>query len=214
MKEKNKLKLPDNISFKGAEADIITTSWDNKDAIIKHRVSKSYRTKEIDDKLRNIRTKEEARLIHDSKKVGVKTPFIYSIDLVNYDIIMENINALQLQEIIENNSKEYLKNIMKNIATSVKKIHEADIIHGDLTTANILISDNDLYLIDFGLGKYSNLLEDKGTDLLVFKKSLTTIIPDESENLFNIFLEEYNDNILESEHLNNIINSHIKVEGV
>ena len=70
-------------------------------------------------------------------------------------------------------------------------MHEGEIIHGDLTTANILIKDDKPIFIDFGLGKYSNLLEDKGTDLLVFKKSLNTIIPEKSEELFNYFLNGY-----------------------
>ena len=72
-------------------------------------------------------------------------------------------------------------------------MHDGEIIHGDLTTANILIKDKTPILIDFGLGKYSNLLEDYGTDLLVFKKSLTTIIPEESEKLFGWFVDGYDD---------------------
>ena len=57
--------------------------------------------------------------------------------------------------------------------------------------ANILVKDDLPILIDFGLGKYSNLLEDKGTDLLVFKKTLKTIIPEESDKLFGWFLDGY-----------------------
>jgi N6-L-threonylcarbamoyladenine synthase/protein kinase Bud32 len=73
----------------------------------------------------------------------------------------------------------------------IKKMHDGGIIHGDLTTANILIDNDSPILIDFGLGKYSSLLEDYGTDLLVFKKSLTTIVPNESDKLFNWFLDGY-----------------------
>ncbi len=195
IKEKieHNINLPENINHKGAEADIIETSWDNNEAIIKNRVSKSYRTKELDDKLRLERTKEEAKLLHDAKKVGVNTPYIYSIDLENYNIIMEKINAIELQEEILTNNLSNLKELFGNIGVTVKKMHDGGIIHGDLTTANILIKDKSPILIDFGLGKYSNLLEDYGTDLLVFKKSLTTIIPEESEKLFTWFLNAYND---------------------
>ena len=164
----------------------------NNNAIIKNRVSKNYRTKELDDKLRLERTKEETRLLHDCKKLGVKTPFIYSLDLKNYNIIMQKIDAIQLREKIDNTSINNLNTLLKDTGSMVRRMHDGGIIHGDLTTANILIDDEKPIFIDFGLGKYSDLLEDKGTDLLVFKKSLTTIVPEESDKLFNWFLEGYN----------------------
>ena len=52
----------------------------------------------------------------------------------------------------------------------------------DLTTANVLIDDETQFSGALVLGKCSNLLEDFGTDLLVFKKSLTAIIPEKSVN--------------------------------
>ncbi|WP_323737076.1 bifunctional N(6)-L-threonylcarbamoyladenine synthase/serine/threonine protein kinase [Methanosphaera sp. ISO3-F5] len=189
-KVEHNLELPSDIRFKGAEADISEILWDDEEAIIKKRVSKNYRTRELDNKLRIERTKEEAKLLHDCKKYGVKTPFIYSVDLKNYDIIMQKVCANQLQEkILEKPGN--LEQILNNIGMMVRRMHDGEIIHGDLTTANILIQDDSPVFIDFGLGKYSNLLEDKGTDLLVFKKSLTTIVPDESEKYFTYFLEGY-----------------------
>lgn len=190
-KPEHNLELPNNIKHKGAEADIIETQWDNKKAIIKNRVSKSYRTKELDNKLRLERTKEEAKLIHESKNYNVNTPYIYSVDLENYSIIMEKVNAIQLQEKIEKSNVTELEKLVNEIGFMIRNMHDGEIIHGDLTPANILIKDEIPVLIDFGLGKYSNLLEDKGTDLLVFKKSLKTIIPDVSEKIFGWFLEGY-----------------------
>ena len=57
-----------------------------------------------------------------------------------------------------------------------------------------MIDNKKPVFIDFGLGRYSNLIEDKGTDLLVFKKSLTTIVPEHYEELFNYFIEGYDNN--------------------
>jgi N6-L-threonylcarbamoyladenine synthase/protein kinase Bud32 len=190
-KPEHNIELPNNIKYKGAEADIIETQWDNKKAVIKNRVSKTYRTKELDNKLRLERTKEEAKLIHESKNYNVNTPYIYSVDLENYSIIMEKVNAIQLQEKIETAKVSELEKLVNEIGLMIRNMHDGEIIHGDLTPANILIKDEIPVLIDFGLGKYSNLLEDKGTDLLVFKKSLKTIIPDESEKIFGWFLEGY-----------------------
>ncbi len=192
-KIEHNLELPDNIAYKGAEADITETVYGDEEAIIKKRVSKNYRTKNLDDKLRMERTKEEAKLLHDCKKYDVRTPFIYSVDLANYSIIMQKINAIQLQEKIEKTSTDNLRELLVNTGMMVRRMHDGEIIHGDLTTANILISDDNPVFIDFGLGKYSNLLEDKGTDLLVFKKSLTTVIPDDCDKLFNWFIKGYDD---------------------
>ena len=193
-KIEHNLNLPSNIKFKGAEADIIDSIWDGQGAIIKNRVSKNYRTNFIDEKLRLERTKEEVKLLSDAKNHGVNTPFIYSVDLNDYNIIMQKVDAIQLQEKIEGTDVCDLEELFNNIGSMVKRMHKAEIIHGDLTTSNILIDDETPIFIDFGLGKYSNLLEDYGTDLLVFKKSLTTIIPEESERLFYWFLEGYNSN--------------------
>lgn len=191
-KYQHKIQLPNNIINKGAEADIKETKWNQKNAIKKYRIKKNYRENKLDEKLRSQRTKEEAKLIHDAKKYNVKTPYIYSVDLKEKTIIMEKIDAPELHEIIENtNNINELQPLLNNLGQTISKMHEGNIIHGDLTTGNILIKNNNPILIDFGLGKYSNLLEDYGTDILVFKKSLTTIIPEETEKLFKWFIEGY-----------------------
>ncbi len=192
-KIEHNIELPENIQHKGAEADIIESSWNGQAAIVKNRVSKSYRTDDLDSKLRLERTKSEAKLISDAKKYDVNTPFIYSVDLDNYNIVMEKVDALQLQDKIISGNVNDLEDLLKNIGMMIKRMHDGEIIHGDLTTANILIKDETPILIDFGLGKYSNLVEDYGTDLLVFKKSLTTIIPEESEKLFQWVIDGYDD---------------------
>ena len=191
-KFEHNINLPKNMINKGAEADIIETKYNKKEAIIKHRIKKNYRVNSLDEKLRTMRTKEEAKLLNDSKKYNVRTPYIYSINLKEKSIVMEKIDAPELHKIIEETTDiNKLKTLLNNIGETISQMHEGNIIHGDLTTNNILIDKEKPILIDFGLGKYSNLIEDYGTDLLVFKKSLTTIIPQETETLFNWFLEGY-----------------------
>jgi len=65
----------------------------------------------------------------------------------------------------------------------VGKMHSAGVIHGDLTTSNILVENavqtNDsnkprLALIDFGLSHVDNSPEDKGVDLYVLERALTS----------------------------------------
>ncbi|MGN1322079.1 MAG: bifunctional N(6)-L-threonylcarbamoyladenine synthase/serine/threonine protein kinase [Methanosphaera sp.] len=192
-KVEHNINLPNNIKHKGAEADILEAYWDNKPAIIKNRVKKNYRIDKLDNKLRVERTKEEAKLLSDCKQYNVRTPFIYSVDINNKQLILEKIDAPQLHEIITDNKTDGMESLFNNIGEVVSNMHNGGIIHGDLTTSNILVDNNMPIFIDFGLGKYSDLLEDKGTDLLVFKKSLTTITPEMSEQYFKWFLRGYDD---------------------
>ena len=54
----------------------------------------------------------------------------------------------------------------------------SDVIHGDLTTSNMLLRDSeDIVLIDFGLSYISSLVEDKGVDLYVLERAFLSCHP-------------------------------------
>ncbi len=188
----NKIKLPKNIIAKGAESDIFKKSYLNENAILKKRVSKSYRIKEIDDKIRYSRTKSEAKLLSDVKDTGVRTPILYDIDLNNKLILMEEINGELVKDRLPKLNNKQIEELSYDIGYNIGLIHSKDIIHGDITSSNILINnDNNLVFIDFGLSYYSNLLEDKAVDLLVFKKSLKSLNSNISDKIFNNMLKGY-----------------------
>ena len=79
------------------------------------------------------------------------------------------------------------------LGCEISKLHSADIIHGDITTSNILFDDGKLVFIDFGLGRYSQLKEDKAVDLLVLKKSLQSIDYNLAVKYFDLVLKGYDD---------------------
>ena len=72
-------------------------------------------------------------------------------------------------------------------------MHCAGIIHGDITTSNIMLLDDSIVFIDFGLGRYSQVYEDKAVDLLVLKKSLQSIDYNLAIKYFNCVLKGYGD---------------------
>ena len=76
----------------------------------------------------------------------------------------------------EANSEETRK-IVNEIGKIIAKLHESDLIHNDLTTSNMLLHNEEVYIIDFGLGVMSKRLEDKAMDLVVLKKSLGAMYP-------------------------------------
>lgn len=51
------------------------------------------------------------------------------------------------------------------------RLHEADIIHGDYTPAN-LIKDDRIHVIDFGLGFISSDIEDKAVDVFTMLRAI------------------------------------------
>jgi Kae1-associated kinase Bud32 len=156
---------------KGAEAEIFQIVFEDKKAILKERVKKNYRVKVLDDIIRKRRTKSESKII---KKLDyfVQVPKIYQVN--EFSIVMEFIEGKQLKKIINRQ-----KDLCILAGKEIKKIHAQEIIHGDLTTSNIIVrklksSGQDklgLVFIDFGLGYFSNKIEDKATDLIVFKKT-------------------------------------------
>ena len=140
----------------GAEAKIFSKGKN----IIKERISKDYRDPVLDKKIIKTRNKQEATLLKKASCLGLNTPVVYSV--TENTIVMEKIENTKEHE-------KYLETIGKEIA----RLHNNGIIHGDLNLINILTTKTKkIYFIDFGLGYLSNKIEDKATDLLVFKKTL------------------------------------------
>ena len=185
------LKLPPEMLEKGAEANIYPGKYMTHEVILKERVVKNYRLPEIDHKLRKRRTKSEAKLLHLAKTCGVTTPLIYDVDKESKVITMEKIMGESVKKVFENSSPSEIGSICEEIGLKIALLHNCGIIHGDLTSSNLLLRNGKIVLIDFGLGKISELVEDKATDLLVFKKALTGIHFNISNNCFMSILEGY-----------------------
>ena len=151
---------------KGAEAELFESVLDGQKVLIKKRIPKKYRNKILDETIRKKRTRAEAKLIKEAHN-AVKVPRIFVVDEKQCEIIMEFIQGPALKEVL---AKQ--KNLCKKAGEEIKKLHEAGIIHGDLTTSNIMVrGKKELVFVDFGLGFFSKKIEDKATDLVVFKKT-------------------------------------------
>ncbi|HLC53734.1 MAG TPA: KEOPS complex kinase/ATPase Bud32 [Candidatus Nanoarchaeia archaeon] len=152
------------IIAQGAEA-LIKKSGSN---IIKDRIKKSYRLPILDERLRKQRTKKESKLLEKAISAGIKVPRV--INQSQYSLVLEHIYGKKLASSLDN-----LKNkdpIAAQIGSTIARLHDLNIIHGDLTTSNMILSKNDVYFIDFGLGSESARIEDKATDLHVLKEAL------------------------------------------
>lgn len=171
----------------GAESKIFLVN--NK--ILKKRISKRYRIKEIDQEFIKSRTRREARMMIEVKRLGIKVPNIISYDEEKGEIWMEFINAKTLKEVLNFMDKKEVEKIAKKLAEIVAKLHSFNILHGDITTSNILIKNSELVLIDFGLSKFSNKIEEKAEELLVLYYALTSTHKKFFNVFWNCFLSTY-----------------------
>ncbi len=151
----------------GAEAKLFRARFEGKKALLKKRVPKAYRNKELDDRLRSTRTTGEATLLRKARSLGVNTPQVYSVDKAGKEILMEFVEGKRLKDVLTGKNL----GLCKQVGEAIALMHENGLIHGDLTTSNVMVKGKELFFIDFGLGKQSKKLEDKAVDLLVFKKT-------------------------------------------
>ncbi|MEE8403675.1 MAG: KEOPS complex kinase/ATPase Bud32 [Candidatus Hydrothermarchaeaceae archaeon] len=172
---------------KGAEANIYLDG----DLVIKDRIKKVYRVKELDESLRKARNKKEAKLISMARGAGVPTPFITDVDNVKTSLTIEYVKGRQMKKILNAISKDERKMMCREIGRSAGMLHKYHIIHGDLTTSNMILKDAKIYFIDFGLGEVNEAVEAKGVDLLVFKKSLRSTHFKYEKECLDAFLEGY-----------------------
>ena len=152
---------------KGAEAELYLAEYLGREALLKKRAQKKYRNPLLDEKIRRERTSMECSLLHKAKEVGVRAPVIFNADKKECSILMEFVEGEQVKKILSKKNLHLCVGIGKMIA----RLHSAGIIHGDLTTSNILLKGKQLVFVDFGLAFNSKKLEDRAVDLLVFKKT-------------------------------------------
>jgi len=125
----------EQIIAQAAEAVIIKQG----DSIIKRRIKKGYRIQELDEKLRKLRTRSEAKLLEKSSKI-ISVPKLINANETTKEIEMEFIEGKKLSEHLDNLKDKF--NVMEKIGNEVAKLHDSDIIHGDLTTSNMILVEN------------------------------------------------------------------------
>jgi bifunctional N6-L-threonylcarbamoyladenine synthase / protein kinase Bud32 len=173
--------LPQGI-WRGAEAIIMREG----EQVSKERMKKEYRLEQIDDRIRKSRTRKEPKLLAAARSAGISTPEVKKVMAEEYKFFMEFISGEPLCTIIEEEA-----HYAEDMGRLVRRLHDANIIHGDLTTSNIIVKDRRLFFIDFGLGGISRKAEDKATDLLLLKKALNANHSSMFKELWDVVISAY-----------------------
>jgi len=166
----------------GAEAKLFLEDG----RILKERFAKTYRIPEIDDKLRGFRTRREAKVLHKLEMINFPAPKLIKSD-EKEQILIEKIDGKLVKDILE---KKKYNRLSEEIGKKVAVLHNNLIIHGDLTTSNMIYS-KEIYFIDFGLSFFSEKAEDKAVDLHLLKEALESKHYKIWEECFKSVLEAY-----------------------
>jgi TP53 regulating kinase-like protein len=177
---------------KGAEASLFLKSWHGRKVIVKARLPKRYRPAELDAKIRNYRTAHEPQLMHEAKRAGVPTPTIFLVDLKNAEITMEFVEGKQVKQALPHLPRRQQQEMCVRIGVLIGKLHRHGLVHGDLTTSNmILTGGGKIFLVDFGLGEKNVEVEARGVDLHLMKRALQSTHYQFAEDCFKHVMKGY-----------------------
>ncbi|KAK7989569.1 hypothetical protein PG989_009884 [Apiospora arundinis] len=205
----------------GAEGRLYRTTWltPGRFCALKHRPSKFYRHPLLDARLTRHRILSEARILQKCRREGVAVPALYGIDESQGVLSMEWVPGrpvrIEVNEYLQRRSEKYpdrgresvardeegaapLVGLMRRVGEAVGKLHKAGIVHGDLTTSNMMGEDaehsleGEIVIIDFGLASQGSADEDRAVDLYVLERAFGSTHP-RAEALFAVVLEAYKD---------------------
>ena len=190
------MRREDEILGCGAEATVYRTEFLGRSAVVKTRAPKGYRHNELDQKLRSSRTKNEARVMIEARKAGVRTPVIYDVDAKECNITMEYADGKKVKDVLDNEPSR-AKELCVNIGIIIAKLHNHRISHGDLTTSNmILLPNNEILILDFSLGTTLAEIEDLGVDIHLLQRAFTSAhsgLDDALEIILDSYSKSMND---------------------
>jgi len=192
---------------RGAEAVLYLEEKDGQNVLVKDRLPKGYRIPKLDDRIRTQRTRHEETLLLKARRAGVHAPSV--MEAGESRIVMEWIDGKKLKDSLNGMPRGQRVGIYRLIGESIGRLHSAGIIHGDLTTSNMIFKDNRLYIIDFGLGRISGKIEDQAVDLYLLYEALKSTHLRLQKEAWEGILKAYKQNYAKS---NEVLSRLLKIE--
>jgi TP53 regulating kinase-like protein len=175
---------------RGAEAVLYL---DPEGRLVKDRVRKGYRIRELDEGIRTARTRNETRLLDKARRLGAEAPAV--METSGSRIVMEHIGGPKVKDVLDRLPEGKRKEVCGLIGSVAARLHSAGIVHGDLTTSNMLLKEGKLYIIDFGLGRVSQKVEDQAVDLFLLREALESahfaVLEKSWKNIIKVYKQEY-----------------------
>lgn len=171
----------------GAEAVI----WRKNAEIIKERFSKEYRLPQIDESLRKFRTRREAKILGKLEEMNFPAPHLQDFSDKRMSLVMDFLPGEKLRDVLA--AEDNFQLLAHELGEKIGKLHQENIIHGDLTTSNMIVHETtkELNFIDFGLSFFSEKVEDKAVDLFLLDRALESKHYQLYPQIFEYVLEGY-----------------------
>src|SRR3989344_4394899 len=173
-----------DIIAQGAEAVL----WLDKQKILKERVTKGYRFPELDRKIRAFRTRREAKVLQRLADIDFPAPKLQEFSDQRMSLTIDFIQGPKLKDVLKQSNA---KTLAQGIGENVAKLHTNNIVHGDLTTSNMILNKEKINFIDFGLSQFSDKIEDKAVDLFLLDRALASAHGEIYPEVFETALEMY-----------------------
>jgi Kae1-associated kinase Bud32 len=174
----------------GAEAEVRADEWLGRAAVAKQRLPKRYRDARLDERLRRERIRTEAAVMALARQAGVAVPFVYDVDVASATLRIERVVGPTLRQALAQD-EDGAPALLEAWGAAAGRLHAAGLVHGDLTTSNVIVRDGVPVLLDFGLSARSQDVEDHGTDLVLVERTLESTHPSRAAQWFGAFLEGY-----------------------
>jgi N6-L-threonylcarbamoyladenine synthase/protein kinase Bud32 len=107
-------------------------------------------------------------------------------DITEDTIVMERVYGRLL-------TQNLTEEALQKAGQIVGKLHTSGIMHGDLTTSNIILREKDgaCVMIDFGLAQVNSDIEQRGVDIHVLYQTLESTAPKYADVLKTAFASGY-----------------------
>ncbi|MCS7099692.1 MAG: Kae1-associated kinase Bud32 [Sulfolobales archaeon] len=180
------------VIYLGAEALVAEGEFLGYGAVFKLRLRKPYRAPELDREIVSRRTAAEARTMLMLKQYGVSVPRVLFVDPLQGLIIMEKVEGAVLRNALEALGREEACRAMVELGREVGKMHKLGVSHGDVTTSNaVLRPDGSVYILDLGLSKHVEDVEDLAVDVHLLIRVLESSHHSAKEDLMKCFMRGY-----------------------
>ena len=168
---------------RGAEAVLTRTAT----GVQKHRIEKTYRHPVLDKKLRQFRTRREAKVLQTLARIDFPGPELMLVDDKNMVLEMSFVEGKVLKDALETNPARY----GGEVGMGVGRLHANNVIHADLTTSNMILKNDGVHFIDFGLTFFSEKPEDMAVDINLLDKAIESKHNSVHKEFMDAFIAEY-----------------------
>lgn len=113
-----------------------------------------------------------------ARRMGLRTPVVYLVEHEAHTIYMEHIAGSSVKALLRAGelSPGELSGVMAKVGRALAVLHDGGLVHGDLTTSNMMLEagTGELVLIDYGLAANTVIPEDKAVDLYVLERAFSS----------------------------------------